>query len=294
MTGEVFLQVGLTGFTMSVVYVLMALGLTLIFSILHILNFAHGEVYMLGGFGIYYFLSVLGLNYFLSLALTMALLAVLGMMIERGMFRLIPGRILEGFILSFGLALTLQAACLLIFGVEDKGVGRIVTGVLDIGVFHSVVHISYQKLLTIPLALACLAGLWLFIKKTKMGQGLLAVAQDRDAAALQGIGYGRSCSVAFALGFALAGGAGGLMAPLIFINPYIGGLPVLKAFVIIILGGLGSIPGCVIGAFILGYLDAFGGALWGGPVAAMIGFALFILVIVIRPSGIMGGFYGRT
>jgi len=274
MTGDEFVQTLLNGLMLSSIYVLMASGFTLIYSIMHIVNFAHGEIYMLGAFCIYYFFAQYELNYFLALLVTMALIGILGVILERVLFLPLQEAHLPQVILSLGLAMTLQGVASVAFGAGDKAVTGPFTGVLRFGG----AAISVERLIIIPISAAIVAALVAFVKWTRRGQAMRAVAQDPEAAALQGINVAFISCLAFGVGCALAAAAGALIAPVFLVNPFMGGSAVMKAFIIICIGGMGSISGAAVGGLLLGFVDSFGATLFGGSVAQLLGFVILIMI----------------
>ena len=266
------------------VYVLVALGLTLIFSILEIINFAHGEFYMLGGFITYYAFAVLGLNYFATLGLAIVLVGLAGFIAERLIFRHLRGQTLNAFIVSLGLLWVMQSGAQLGFGVQEKSVPSAFSGVVRAGTLV----VSLERLVVMLSAAALIVGLYLFLEFTRAGRAVRAVAQDAEAAALQGVNTELISMLGFALGCALAGAAGGLLAPVFSVGPTMGELPVLKAFVIIIVGGMGSLPGAVVGGALLGALEGLGALFMGSAAVNLLGFLMVIAILLVKPRGLFG------
>jgi branched-chain amino acid transport system permease protein len=284
MSIELLIQSALNGFGLAVVYILVALGLTLIFSILDIINFAHGEFYMLGGFVTYYTFGVLGLNYFLALLLAVLAVGAAGVVAERIVFRHLRGKTLNGFIVSLGLLWVLQASAQLSFGVLDKAVPSAVSGVVrGFGLV-----ISRERLVVIVTAIALMAALYAFLAFTRAGRAMRAVAQDADAAALQGVNIEAVSALGFGIGCALAGAAGALLAPVFAVSPTMGALPVVKAFIIIIVGGMGNLPGAVLGGLLLGAVEGIGTLFMSSAAVNMLGFLVVIAVLLVRPRGLFG------
>jgi len=281
---ETVIQSVFNGIMLALVYILIALGLTLVFGIMRVLHFAHGEVYMLGGMLTFYFASVLGLNYFLALMISIPLLALFGILLERFFFRPIRGNFDAALVLGLGLLLTLQSSALIIFGIEDKSHPSPFQGILHL--FGAT--LSMERLGIVPIAVGLIIALLLFVEKTKPGKAMRAVAQDLEAAQLMGIDVDRISALAMAIGSALAAAAGGLIMPIFVTEASIGGPALLKAFVIIVVGGMGSIGGVVFAGLILGFIDSFGAVLFGGPIASILGFLLLIAVIMVKPTGLMG------
>jgi branched-chain amino acid transport system permease protein len=284
MSIDLLIQASLNGFGLAVVYILVALGLTLIFSILDVINFAHGEFYMLGGFVTYYGFAVFGINYFLTLVLAVVVVGVTGVLAERLVFRHLRGKTLNAFIVSLGLLWVMQASAQLGFGVLDKSVPSAVSGIVRVfGVI-----ISRERLVVILTASALIIALYTFLKLTRTGQAMRAVAQDADAAALQGIDIEAMSALGFGIGCALAGAAGALLAPIFAVSPTMGALPVVKAFIIIIIGGMGSLPGAVLGGLLLGAVEGLGTLFMSSAAVNMLGFLVVIAILLARPRGLLG------
>jgi branched-chain amino acid transport system permease protein len=284
MSIELLIQATLNGFGLAVVYILVALGLTLIFSILDVINFAHGEFYMLGGFVTYYGFAVFGVNYFLTLVLAVVAVGMAGVLAERVVFRHLRGKTLNAFIVSLGLLWVLQASAQLSFGVLDKSVPSAVSGIVR--VFGLI--ISRERLVVIVTASALMAALYVFLKFTRTGQAMRAVAQDADAAALQGVNIEAVSALGFGVGCALAGAAGALLAPVFEVSPTMGALPVVKAFIIIIVGGMGSLPGAVLGGLLLGAVEGIGTLFMTSAAVNMLSFLVVIAILLVRPRGLFG------
>ncbi len=281
---ELLIQALLNGFGLAVVYILVALGLTLIFSILEVINFAHGEFYMLGGFAAYYLSAVGGLNYVATLVLAMLLVGLAGVVAERLVFRHLRGKTLNAFIVSLGLLWVLQATAQLSFGVLDKSVPSAVSGIVRLGG----VIVSRERMFVILTAVALIVGLYLFLKFTRTGQAMRAVAQDAEAAALQGVNIELTSALGFGIGCALAGAAGALLAPIFAVSPTMGALPVVKAFIIIIVGGMGSLPGAVLGGVLLGAVEGVGTLFMSSAAVNILGFLMVIAILLLRPRGLLG------
>jgi len=282
---DLLVQALLNGFGLAMVYVLVALGLTLIFSILEIINFAHGEFYMLGGYVTYYVFAVFGLNYFATLGFAILAVGLAGVVAERLIFRYLRGKTLNAFIVSLGLLWVMQASAQLSFGVLDKPVPSAFSGIVR--AFGLV--ISVERLVVSLSAIVLIAALYLFLRWSRPGRAMRAMAQDADAAALQGVDIELVSALGFGIGCALAGGAGGLLAPVFAVSPAMGALPVVKAFIIIIIGGMGSLPGAVVGGLLLGSVEGLGSLFMGSAAVNVLGFLVVILVLLVRPRGLFGG-----
>jgi branched-chain amino acid transport system permease protein len=279
-----FAQAVANSIMLGLIYTLIALGITLIFSIMKIVNFAHGQIYMLGAFAIFYFYAKWHINYFFSLVLAALCIAALGALLEHFLFRRLRGQELPCLLLSLGLALLFEGLALIVFGEKDMGVPPPFPGAVNI----YGVHFGMDRLLIIFLSLFLLLALFIFIQKFKSGRAIRALAQDPEAATLQGVDINRMSWFGFSIGCMLAGLSGGLLVPVYWVSPFIGGPTVVKAFIVMVLGGLGSIPGTVLGGLILGSIESFGQQFLPGTWAMAIAYILVVLMILIRPRGLMG------
>jgi branched-chain amino acid transport system permease protein len=285
MSLSLLVQALLNGFGLAMAYVLVALGLTLIFSILEIINFAHGEFYMVGGFVTYLAFGVWGLPYVVALLAAIFCVAAAGVVAERLVFRHLRGKTLNAFIVSLGLLWVMQAAAQLLFGVQDKSVPSAFSGIVR---FSGVV-ISVERLAVTLAAAALIVALYAFLEYTRTGRAMRATAQDADAAALLGVNIEAVSALGFGVGCGLAGASGALLAPIFSVNPSMGTLPVVKAFIIIIIGGMGSLPGAVLGGLLLGALEGVGTLFFSSAAVNLLGFLMVITVLLLRPRGLLGG-----
>jgi branched-chain amino acid transport system permease protein len=284
MTTQLLAQSLVNGVSLSMVYILVALGLTLIFSILRIINFAHGEFYMMGAFVSYYLTQFLQFNYLLTIVVAFCAVGIVGMLVERAIFAPLRGNLLGGFIASLGLLWIMQSVAVVIFGVVDKDVP---------GYFHGIVRmfgvvIAKERLFVLACCAALIVGLYVFLRTSRHGIALRAVAQDIEAAALQGVNVDLLSALAFGIGCALAAAAGALLAPVYFVSPFMGTLPVIKAFVIVILGGMGSLAGAVVGGFFLGLLESIAPIYFPLASVEILGFVVVMVVLIVRPRGLFG------
>jgi branched-chain amino acid transport system permease protein len=289
--GQIILQTFVNGVMSSMVLILIASGLCLIFGIMRVVNFAHGEFYMLGGFGAWLLfgqqllpIESSVLRYVVAVMITMMVVALMGILVERYLFRPFRGDIRATIIVGTGVMYILQATTLVGFGIRDKAFGSPFSGAVRI----SGVSISQERLAVVIFGAIFTTIMYFFIQKTKLGLSMRAVAQDEEAASLQGINISKTFSLAMGIGIAMAAAGGALMAPIYYVNPYMGVEPIMKAFVVIILGGMGSLPGTVIGGFIVGFIESFASTFISPHVALMIVFLLLIVVLIVRPGGIFG------
>jgi len=272
-------------------YALIALGLTLIFAIMNVLNFAHGQMYVLGGFITYYALRVLGLPFVVGLVASVAVLVLIGMLSERLLFRRVirvSTREESTMLLAAGLALLLESLILLFFGEKQRGMPPVISGVYQ--VFG--VYIPAGRAFIFAIALASLISFVTFMQFTRPGRALRAIAQDKEVTALQGVNINRYGALGFALGAGLTGLAGSLLATVFAVNSGLGTAISIKAFIMVMLGGAGVVSGAIAGAFLLGFLESFGYAYIPGSVTYMLIFAGMIIFLVFRPQGIMGKPWG--
>ncbi|MGA2958433.1 MAG: branched-chain amino acid ABC transporter permease [Thermodesulfobacteriota bacterium] len=280
-----FFQQILNGVLIGSVYSLMALGLTLIYGILHIPNFAHGNKYMLGAFISLTLVSLFKINYWLAILLSMVVLALIGLLVERYIY--LPLRDqphINSFIAAIGLLLLLEGIAFAIWGGEWHRFPFAYRQNLS---FFGIT-ITLHRLLVIVAAAVLILLLQLFIKKTTLGWTIEAVAQDREGAQLVGINVQWVSGMAFAIGTALAAAASSLIAPVYLVYPAMGSLPLIKAFVVIILGGMGSLPGAVIGGYLLGLIESLAGGYISMIYADLFAFAVLVIVLAIKPTGLFG------
>jgi branched-chain amino acid transport system permease protein len=280
-------QMLVNGIVLGTIYALIALGLTLIFSIMRVVNFAHGQMYMLGGFIVYYGTVVYGLNYFVALLLAIVLVAAIGALFEIFLFRRvlrIAKREENSMLLAVGTALLLENLALVAFGEKQRGVPPVVEGVFEIGD----AYLPASRLLVMGMAVLMIAGLLLFVQYTRPGRALRAIAQDKEVTYLQGVNINRMSVLGFALGAALAGGAGGLLVTVFAVNAGMGTAVSVKAFLMVMIGGAGVTAGAILGAFTLGFAEAIGYEIFPGSLTYLIIFVALIVFLAIRPQGIMG------
>jgi len=282
------LQQILNGLTAGSVYALIALGYTMIYGILGLINFAQGELYMAGAFAAVLLLHAFKVNFFLAFLFGMGVAALLGVILERLAFRPLRGaHPLVPLISAIGASILLQSLALLLFGPADRSfpVHFEFTNIDLAGV-----SISALQLAIFFAALFFMALLILFVKYTKFGKAIMATALDQDTARLMGINVDRMISLTFLIGSALSGAAGIMMA--IYYNatyPRMGLLPGLKAFSAAVLGGVGNIPGAIVGGLILGVAENLGAGYLSSGYKDAVAFAILIIVLLLRPKGLLGG-----
>jgi len=283
----VFLQQVLNGIVLGSNYALIALGLTMIFGILEVVNFAHGEIYMIGAFMTLFLTTLLGVPFLLAIPVSMAVVALLGVIIERGVFRPILGKpMINGMLLSFGLSTFLMNLALLLFKADPR---KIDSGYADVNLTFLGLQVTLERLLVIIVAVLLVGILYLFIQKTRTGKAMRAVAQDREAAQAVGVNIARIYPITFAIGSALATAAGSLVGAIFLVSPTMGWTPVIKSFVVVILGGFGNVPGAIFASLILGLVESLGGGYVSYAYKDAYAFVLLVLAFLLKPEGLLGG-----
>ena len=278
------IEIVINAVLLSSMYILAASGFALVLSIMGVLNFAHGALYMVGGYVCYQLAIEYGLNQWLSLFLAAGIMALFGLFLERFCFRPFYGDFFSSVIMSIALIFILQTSINLTVGVHVRSLPAFVPGMFKAGD----VAVSMERLFTAAMGVALLFGLTLFIRKTKTGQQMLAVAQDSEGAALQGIRIHRVAAIAMALGCALAAVAGSLMGAIFDLNTFMGDLILVKAIQVVILSGIGSIGGVLIGGLIIGSLDSVLPLYTTPAITQPSGLAIIIVLLLIRPQGLFG------
>jgi branched-chain amino acid transport system permease protein len=290
-----FLALCTNGLVMGVIYALMALGLTLIFSILRVVNFAHGEFYMLGGYASYFILRTFtGLHPLLAVPLAGLTAALIGLAFEIAFLRPMHQERIErpaeyAILITFGLSFFLMNLALAVFGPYPHSPPSFFRGAVKLGF----VRVSADRLTASVLSLVLLGLLLVIINKTWVGKALRAVSQDKQAAAVVGINPLAMNTIAFALGVGLAAMAGALLASSFLLAPDVGAVPSVRSYVIIVLGGMGSIQGSILGGILIGLVESLGAGYFPDPTRALnyktvFGLIIFALVLLFRPRGFFG------
>ena len=287
-------QIIANGLYLGAQYALIALGLTLIFSLMNVLNFAHGQMYVFGGFVTYTVVAQFGMPFFVGLIASAVVLAVMGAGIEKFLFRPVIRRSKREestMLLAAGIAFFLDAVILLIFGEKQRGVPKIVNGVFN---WDMRLIMPYDRILIFVLAIGIIVGFIAFMQYSKAGRAMRALAQDRVAAQLMGVDVDRYSMIGFALGAMLAGLVGALLVTITGINLGMGGPTSVKAFLMIMIGGAGVISGAIAGGFILGMLESVGLTVLAayGDITYLVIFASLMVFLAIRPQGLMGKPWG--
>ena len=284
-----FLSYLINGISLGSVYAIIALGYTMVYGIARMLNFAHGDIIMVGGFTVFTIVTTMGGSPVVGILASVVVCTVLGVTIERVAYRpLRDASPLAVLITAIGVSYLLQNVALLIFGSNARQFTSVIT-VPALKLAGCKLSISSVTIVTILSCIVIMAALMTFINKTKMGQAMLAVSEDRGAATLMGINVNRTISVTFAIGSALAAVAGVLLCSAYpSLSPYTGSMPGIKAFVAAVFGGIGSIPGAFIGGILLGIIENLAKAYISSQLSDAIVFSVLIIVLLVRPTGILG------
>ena len=284
-----FLSYLINGISLGSVYAIIALGYTMVYGIARMLNFAHGDIIMVGGFTVFTIVTTMGGSPVVGILASVVVCTVLGVTIERVAYRpLRDASPLAVLITAIGVSYLLQNVALLIFGSNARQFTSVIT-VPALKLAGGKLSISSVTIVTILSCIVIMAALMTFINKTKMGQAMLAVSEDRGAATLMGINVNRTISVTFAIGSALAAVAGVLLCSAYpSLSPYTGSMPGIKAFVAAVFGGIGSIPGAFIGGILLGIIENLAKAYISSQLSDAIVFSVLIIVLLVRPTGILG------
>ena len=280
-----FISYLISGISLGSVYAIIALGYTMVYGIAKMLNFAHGDVIMVGSYVVYVAVSGMGLNPILAILLSIIICTLMGVVYRPLRNAASPLAVL---ITAIGVSYLLQNVALLIWGADTKSFSNVIS-LPSLKLAGGSIVITGVTIVTIIGGILIMAGLMLFISKTKTGQAMLAVSEDKGAAQLMGINVNKTISITFAIGSGLAAIAGVLLCSAYpSLTPYTGAMPGIKAFVAAVFGGIGSIPGAFIGGVVLGILEIFGKAYISSQMADAIVFGVLIVVLVVKPTGILG------
>jgi branched-chain amino acid transport system permease protein len=282
---DLLLQQLFNGVMLGSTYAIVALGLTLVYGILQIPNFAHGHMYMLGAYICFFLMTVIGIGYWPALALVAVLMSIAGVVLERLAYSPLRKQShISSFISALGALIVLENGVIAIWGPQGERIPNPYTGIIE--VFG--ITMTEQRLLVIGVAVVLILLLQFFIKKTTLGSTIEAVAQNPEGAKLVGINVKWVSSMTFAISTGLAAVAACLVAPIFMISPSMGTLLGMKAFVIVILGGLGSVPGAIVGGLILGLIEALGGGYLSAAYKDVFAFGALVLILAIKPTGLFG------
>lgn len=285
-----FLTYFINGLSLGSIYAIIALGYTMVYGIAKMLNFAHGDFIMVGCYVVFTIVSTMGLPPLVGIVVSMLICTVIGVVTEKIAYKPLrnAGSPLAVLITAIGVSYFLQNAALLIFGADTKAFSSVISWE-GLNLAGGQLKIQGVTIITIVVSLLILAALQTFIYKTKSGQAMLAVSEDKGAASLMGINVNKTISLTFAIGSALAAIAGVLMCSAYpSLTPYTGAMPGIKAFVAAVLGGIGSIPGAMIGGLILGIIEILGKTYISSQLSDAIVFGILVIVLLVKPTGILG------
>ncbi len=285
-----FVQFLINGISLGSVYAIIALGYTMVYGIAKMLNFAHGDVIMIGAYTVLTLLTSAGVNPLIAVLIGMVACTVLGITIEKIAYKPLrnASSSLAVLITAIGVSYFLQNVALLIFGADTKSFVNIIT-LKSISLAEGQIVLTGTTIVTIIACIIIMSGLTLFVNKTKPGRAMKAVSEDRGAAQLMGVNVNATISLTFAIGSGLAAIAGVLLCSAYpSLTPYTGAMPGIKAFVAAVFGGIGSIPGAMVGGILLGIIEILGKAYISSQVADAIVFAVLIVVLLVKPTGLFG------
>lgn len=282
---ELLAQTGLNAVYAASYISLVAVGLVLIFGVMGVINFAHGELFMAGAYVVVALYAKGSLPFFISVAAGLVFVGLLGLLMEKSIFRPLKDNPLGGLVASIGFLMILQALAVLFFGIRMEHIPPATQEIIE---FSDKVRLPVARLNVIIAAFILLGALWYFLKRTKFGWALRASAQDPQAAALQGISITLTARIAMFIGAALAGVAGALTAPLISVNPHMGHSVIVTAFIVIIVGGVGSLEGAILASIAYAFVHTFVTTFFDGVIADITGLSLMLLVLIVKPTGLFG------
>jgi len=282
----IFLQSLISGILVGGVYALIGIGMTIIFGVMRVINFAHGDLLMLGMYGTFYLFTLFNVDPFISIVIIIPIMFLYGGFLQKVFINRILGSLPQNqILLTIGLGLIMSNSVMLAFTSDYK----ILSTSYSSSSFDILgISISTPLLISFAITAVITAALYWFLLKTDTGQAIRATAQDREAAQLMGINVKRMSIIAFGLGASLAGTAGALISPTYYIFPQVGSTFTLKAFVITVLGGMGSIVGATLGGVLIGVAESIGGVYFGSGWKEVVVFVLFLLALLFKPSGLMG------
>ena len=278
------MEILIYGAVTSAIYAMLAVGFTLIFGVARVLNLAHGSFYALGAYGTYVLTSIVGLPLWLAALLAIAAVSLFGVIVEKVLIRPLRYSQLGVLMITLAVSLVVEQALFLIFGSEYRNVPAFIDTKVSIGG----VDVAGQRLLTLVVAVVAIGALYLFIQRTRLGSAILAISQDAEAAKYMGIPSDRIFSLVMAISAALAALAGVLAGPFLSVQPCMQLLPIVKAFAIVVVGGLGSIPGSILAALMLGYAETLVAYLISTSWTEIVSVLATLLTLVLRPAGIFG------
>jgi branched-chain amino acid transport system permease protein len=282
--GDLVLQMFITGIVMGLIYMLVALGITFIFGVMRIVNIIHAEMTMLAAFFMYYLFEIWHIPFLVALVVCAVAISLMGLFFQRYLYKPLKYEILNVLIIAAGAGFAVKSASWIIFGPLARDISTVFPGMIRI----LGTPLSMERAAAALICVALTIGLYLFLYKTKTGKSIRAVEQDNEAAAVLGISVERVYVIVFVVSCSLAAVAGALTGMLFAVEPEMGNDPFLKCIMILMIGGMGSIPGAILASLLLGLIDSFTETLFGGEMAFILGFALLMFILIIRPKGFFG------
>ena len=270
------------GLIQSCIYMTMAFGMVLVFSILGILNWAHGQFYMFGAIVVYYAITAGGIPFPISILISGLLMAGLGISVRKLVIDRVKGDLYVG-VATISLIFFFEGVASMLFGMQDRGLSTVLPGVITLGSFS----ISYQKAAVLFFTLVVMVAMYVVLNFTKVGLAIRATAQQPDAASLYGVSVGRLSLIVMGIGCGLAAMAGSIMAPVYAVNPFMGRIPMIMSLLAIVIGGIGSLTGAIAGGLILGFLNSVI-AYYLSYLSEVVLFLLVIFILLLRPQGLFG------
>lgn len=280
----VIAQVVVNGIGLSAIYILVALGFTLLFGIMRVVNFAHGAFAMLGGYALYYVYGAYGVPYAIAAPAAALLVALAALVLERFVYRFFYQKMFQSMIGLLGLDMAIVFTAVMVWNPYERAVPPAVNGILQIGG----VIVPADKLVIAGVAAVALLAFYVFTHHSRYGLAMRAAAQDVEIAEAQGVDTSFVYRLAFVIAIFMAALAGGFYAQTYALSPLMGERPLMMAFIVVILGGMGSIPGVALGGLLLGFADSFLATFYGGPASVFITFGAVILLLIFRPWGLLG------
>jgi len=277
-------QVIINGLSLSSIYILVALGFTLLFGIMRVVNFAHGAFAMLGGYALYYLYGIYGLPYPIAVIGGALLVALLALVLERLVFRWFYHKMFQSMIALLGLNMALVYAAVMIWDVNERSLPAVTDTMLDV---HGVL-LPMDRLIIMGIAIVVLGLFWFFVTHTRQGLAMRAAALDSDIAATQGINTRFIYMLAFFIAIFMTALAGGLYAQTYALSPFMGDRPLMVAFIVVILGGMGSVSGAALGGVLLGFAESFLSTFYGASVSSFVSFGVVVALLIFRPWGLLG------
>jgi branched-chain amino acid transport system permease protein len=277
-------QVFVNGLSLSAIYVLVALGFTLLFGIMRVVNFAHGAFAMLGGYALYYLYATYKLPYPVAVLGSALAVAAVSLLLELLVFRWFYHKMFQSMIGLMGLNMAVVFTSVMVWDVNERSIPAAAAGVIS--VFG--ITIPVDRLVVMAVALVVLAAFWFFVTRTRHGLAMRAAAQDVETAASQGVNTAFIYKLAFFIAIFMTALAGGLYAQIYALSPFMGERPLMVAFIVVILGGMGSIPGAALGGVLLGFAESFLSTFYGAAVSTFVSFGVVVALLVYRPWGLLG------